>query len=112
MFINFGSNSWKNADEKAYRLSPEMFKPLIKCRNGEIFFTVRVNGSRNQKYHVILHRDFGASWQSHCDCAAGVREMACYHAAAAYQEYSRLVSGGYLWTITALPHFIGNEYQV
>lgn len=106
MYIQFDSDSWRRAEEKAYRLLPDMFKPLVRFRAGHPYLCFRVVGSLGVVYEVVLYRNYGDRWACRCSCRAGQNNLLCYHVAAAYRHYIVSVSRGDMWSISALPLFL------
>lgn len=104
MRIYFDDNSWKNAEEKSYRLLPDIYKPKVVIKNQQTFFTARVVGAKRQIYIVKLWRESTTAIQADCSCKAGLRGLYCYHVASVYRIYVNLVKDGQMWSISSLIH--------
>lgn len=97
MIINFDSQQFRNADEKALRLLPDVRICAIAEQDLRLAcHKFRVSGSASVWYSVVFFEDERSRTNAICDCRAGRRGLHCYHVAAAFAFCSMFISRGFM----------------
>ncbi len=105
--IEINSKSFQNALAKAKSAKPMVRLGAASPERAEYF----LDGSRGNRYTVVLIRSNGGSPLCSCDCAAGENDMFCYHVAAGLLAHSPYVLGGLRPALVAAPAFaVGGDY--
>ncbi len=107
MLIYKDSSQFRRAVEKSYRLLPEMFKTHLSFRYGLPVVSRRVVGSRSFVYSVRIWSDGVSCFDAVCNCAAGKKEIVCYHVAAVYSDFERNKINGNIYSLNILPFAFG-----
>lgn len=98
MRIYLGNTSWRNAEEKAWRIEPKIYKVKLSIRARGIRYDFRVCGSRGAVYNCAIWRTYdGNGYNGICNCLAGQKKMYCYHLASAWREIDYLRQSGAIY---------------
>lgn len=93
MKLNFNSDSFARAYSKHCRLLPNIrLKPAIRPDA----FRVKVLGSRGVWYDVLLYGQNKSDVGAACSCAAGQKDMVCYHVASAWSLFVKFSASGFV----------------
>ncbi len=91
MKLQFETDSFTRASEKANRLQPKIRVRASRWRNS---WDVRVLGSGAVWYSVEIYPSVVGGLNSVCSCAAGRKGLNCYHVAAAWEMYLFFAANG------------------